>query len=547
MFPKAGQSLGPYEILGQLGGGGMARVYRAWDGRLHREVAIKVIDNRDAMPGIGERFLREARAASALSHPNICTIFDIGEQNGAPYLVMELLEGETLKARIARRALPVEEILRYGAEIADALASAHARGIVHRDIKPANIFLVRKPTGASQAKVLDFGLAKVEHYGVEHEFGKHLTSMGATVGTVSYMSPEQARGEKLDARSDLFSLGIVMYEMATGELPFKGNTSALVYVQLLGEEDPEPIAKLNGQIPADVEQVIHKLLAKDPRSRFQSATELLDQLQELGEKRSGWLTRMKTPPAIDGTRRLSKDGLSLNLTDGIRAKPLWDSRPVTPVDAALPPDPVDPWAGQAAVQVTPRKAALSALRRLVSAQETSGSAPAATGSGRENDRPFASRSRRSSIASNPKVTFPAVAPYMGQSSRHLAADVSDSSAVQASVGKVPPLAGLEADASGKSEAAATAHISTAALEQTLARRRLADTQSSKPISWPWIIFIAVLLAVAAALVAWRYGWLTQPAASRTAAPLRRVYPGFDQPPNFWCSVSASGGPQEPGS
>ena len=297
MFPEAGEKLGPYEILGELGGGGMARVYRGWDRRLHREVAIKVIDDRLAMPGIGERFLREARAASALSHPNICTIFDIGEQDGAPYLVMELLEGETLRERINQDVIPVDEILRYSSEVADALAAAHARGIVHRDVKPANIFLVKKPNGSGQAKMLDFGLAKIDQFAnEEREFGSNLTTMGATVGTVSYMSPEQARGEKLDARSDLFSLGIVMYEMATGQLPFRGNTSALVFVQLLGQMSPEPIRKFNGQIPAELEQVIMKLLAKSPRARYQSANELTDELQELAEQRSGWLTRVKTPP-----------------------------------------------------------------------------------------------------------------------------------------------------------------------------------------------------------------------------------------------------------
>ena len=273
MFPEAGEKLGPYEILGELGGGGMARVYRAWDGRLHREVAIKVIDDRFSMPGIGERFLREARAASGLNHPNICTIFDIGEQDGAPYLVMELLEGETLRERISVGGISVEDILRYGAEVSDALAAAHARGIVHRDVKPANIFLVKKPNGSAQAKVLDFGLAKIEQYASEErDFASHLTSMGATVGTVSYMSPEQARGEKLDARSDLFSLGIVMYEMATGQLPFQGNTSALVFVQLLGQMAPEAVRKLNGQIPPDLDQLIMKLLSKNPRGRYQSAT-----------------------------------------------------------------------------------------------------------------------------------------------------------------------------------------------------------------------------------------------------------------------------------
>src|SRR6202789_4605046 len=162
MIPEAGQRIGPYEILGRLGGGGMGLVFRAWDERLHREVAIKLLHDNYKMPGMRERFLQEARAASALNHPNICTIFDIGEQGGDPYLVMELLEGETLKDRIARGALPAEEIIRYTEEITEALTVAHAKGIVHRDIKPANIFLVAMANGRSQAKVLDFGLAKIE-------------------------------------------------------------------------------------------------------------------------------------------------------------------------------------------------------------------------------------------------------------------------------------------------------------------------------------------------------------------------------------------------
>src|SRR3984957_18653339 len=224
MIPEAGQRFGPYEILGRLGSGGMGLVFRAWDQRLHRNVAIKLLHDNYKMPGMRERFLQEARAASGLNHPNICTIFDIGEQDGAPYLVMEMLEGETLKERIARGALSSEEIVRYSGEIASALAVAHAKGIVHRDVKPANIFLVKMPNGRSQAKVLDFGLAKL---GLEVRGGWQsrmldLTLAGLAIGTLSYMSPEQALGESLDARSDLFSLGVVMYEMATRQVPFKG-------------------------------------------------------------------------------------------------------------------------------------------------------------------------------------------------------------------------------------------------------------------------------------------------------------------------------------
>ena len=298
MIPEAGQRFGPYEILGRLGSGGMGLVFRAWDDRLHRVVAVKLLHDDYKMPGMRERFLQEARAASALNHPNICTIFDIGEQNGDPYLVMEMLEGETLKDRIARGALPAEDIVRYGQEIADALGAAHAKGIVHRDIKPANIFLVQLPSGKSQAKVLDFGLAKI---GLSSGGGwgsrtLDLSMTGATVGTLAYMSPEQGRGESLDPRSDLFSLGIVMYEMATRQVPFKGTTSAQVFVQLFNYA-PEPVRNWNDSIPRDLEKVIVKLLAKDRRERFQSAGEVQETLARIAIKRNkgGWLGKSSAP------------------------------------------------------------------------------------------------------------------------------------------------------------------------------------------------------------------------------------------------------------
>lgn len=294
MIPVIGQRFGPYEILGKLGGGGMGVVFRAWDERLHREVAIKLLYDDYKMPGIRERFLQEARAASALNHPNICTIFDIGEQNHNPYLVMELLEGETVKDRIARGALSAEEIVRYAMEVADALSAAHAKGIVHRDVKPANIFLVAMPNGKWQAKVLDFGLAKI---GLEVRGGREsrsldLTSAGATVGTLAYMSLEQARGEPLDARSDLFSLGIVLYEMATRQAPFRGATSALMFMQLFSHT-PEPVRDWNESIPRELEKTIFKLLAKDCKKRFQTAEELRDALIKVNGKlgRASWLNK----------------------------------------------------------------------------------------------------------------------------------------------------------------------------------------------------------------------------------------------------------------
>jgi eukaryotic-like serine/threonine-protein kinase len=294
MIPEVGQRFGPYEILGRLGGGGMGLVFRAWDERLHRKVAIKLLHDNYLMPGMRERFLQEARAASSLNHSNICTIFDIGEQEGDPYLVMELLEGETLKDRIARGALAAEEIARFSGEIASALAVAHVKGIVHRDIKPANIFLVTMPDGRSQAKVLDFGLAKI-NLEVPGGWGSRtldLTMEGAAVGTLAYMSPEQARGEPLDARSDLFSLGIVMYEMATRRVPFQGATSALVFMELF-HHAPEPVRIWNESIPRDLERVILKLLEKERRERFQTANELRDAVVKISGRldRRGWLSR----------------------------------------------------------------------------------------------------------------------------------------------------------------------------------------------------------------------------------------------------------------
>ncbi|MBB5057487.1 serine/threonine protein kinase [Granulicella aggregans] len=462
MFPEPGQKLGPYEILGELGGGGMAKVFRAWDARLHREVAVKVIDDRYTMPGIGERFLREARAASGLNHPNICTIFDIGEQDYAPYLVMELLEGETLKARIGDSAMRPEDILRHAAEVADALAAAHARGVVHRDIKPANIFLVKKLNGTSQAKVLDFGLAKVEQYASEErKLVAHLTTMGATVGTASYMSPEQAKGEDLDARSDLFSLGVVMYEMATGQLPFQGSTSALVFVQLLAEKGPEPVRSLNGEIPADLEAVILKLLEKEPAARYQTASELCEELQDLADRRSGWLTRLKNPKAIEA------------------AFPAGESKAVAPVPATRDP--------ATRPHYPPRPADAP---RVETVFEDSARKPSGPRSG--------VRTGRSSIATNARMSFPTVAPYSGQTSAHMSA-------------KRAPVAG-EAD-----EPEVTSSVQAPSQERRLASGEFSgqpEPESATPVVSKTFIVVAILLiALAAGLIAWSLGWFSRPADS----------------------------------
>ena len=310
MLPETGQKFGPYEILARLGGGGMGVVFRAWDDRLHREVAIKMLHDEYQAPRMRQRFLLEARAASSLAHPNICTIFDIGEQEGEPYLVMELLEGVTLKDKIARHALSAEEMVHFGEEIAEALAAAHARGIVHRDIKPANIFLQAKPGGDSQIKVLDFGLAKVS---MALRSGRdsralELTAAGSTVGTLAYMSPEQARGESLDLRSDLFSLGIVLYEMATRRTPFRGATAALAFHALLASP-PEPIRTWNATVPRELERIITRLLAKDRSERHQTAGEVQEVLHKLATRSDGdWLRKLPRAavplvPAVDPIAR----------------------------------------------------------------------------------------------------------------------------------------------------------------------------------------------------------------------------------------------------
>jgi len=284
MVPRVGQKVGPYEILGRLGSGGMGLVFSAWDARLQRDVAIKLLREEFATPTMRSRFLQEARAASRLNHANICTIFDIGEQEGDPYLVMELLKGETVRARISRGGITPEDVLCVATEVADALIVAHGRGIIHRDIKPANIILVEKSGGRFQTKVLDFGLAKIDDSVQTTRFD--LTSAGTTVGTVAYMSPEQAKGEPLDAGSDLFSLGVVLYEMATGELPFQGATSALVFVQLLGHR-PAPIRDYNPDIPKELDRVIMTLLEKNRSDRYHSASDLVDALHKIVLKRGG--------------------------------------------------------------------------------------------------------------------------------------------------------------------------------------------------------------------------------------------------------------------
>jgi serine/threonine protein kinase/tetratricopeptide (TPR) repeat protein len=318
-----GTQFGPYRLLEKIGAGGMGEVYRALDTRLEREVALKLVSESylatelgsgspsPATPHSGhlshERFLREARSAATLNHPNVCSIHDTGEQDGRPYLVMELLRGETLKHYLARaggKGLPADEVVTFAQQAAAALASAHLKGIIHRDIKPANLFVIEALRGKRQIKILDFGLAKKQGgpaaadsrtYGLPPNGAGDetavepgtatmgLTSPGSAIGTVAYMSPEQARGTPLDARTDLFSLGAVIYEMATGKPPFGGGSTADVFAALL-REDPPAASKVNPAMPKRLDPIVAKLLAKDPSQRYATAEQLQEDLDGLADQ-----------------------------------------------------------------------------------------------------------------------------------------------------------------------------------------------------------------------------------------------------------------------
>ena len=309
---ESGTVFGPYRVIEKIGAGGMGEVYRALDPRLEREVALKIISDsflvsdptsspspagtpRSRAEVSHERFLREARAVATLNHPNICAIYDVGEQEGQPYLVMELLHGETLQQYLSHYRLTPSEVISLGQQAASALGAAHARGIIHRDIKPANLFVVDSARDRKQLKILDFGVAKKQ--GAEASLDSRffdsqnntatstgsslgLTTPGSTFGTAAYMSPEQAKGDPLDHRTDLFSLGSVLYEMATGRPPFGDRSTAGVFAALL-MKDPPPVSSINPAMPSGLDSIIAKPLAKDRDQRYRSAEQLAADLEAI--------------------------------------------------------------------------------------------------------------------------------------------------------------------------------------------------------------------------------------------------------------------------
>src|SRR5512132_2230010 len=298
---SSGTRLGPYEIVAAIGAGGMGEVYKARDTRLERTVAVKVLPSHlSTSPEVRQRFEREAKTISQLSHPHICALYDVGNQDGVEFLVMEYLEGETLSDRLVKGPLVFDQVLRYGLEIADALDKAHRQGIVHRDLKPGNVMLTK-----SGVKILDFGLAKAvapaaARSGVSltslptQQARAELTAEGTILGTLQYMAPEQLEGKEADARTDIFALGTVLYEMATGRKAFSGESQASLISSIMGSEPP-PVSTVSPMTPPAFDRVVRTCLAKDPDDRWQTARDVALQLQGIQQDRSAMLPRAAAP------------------------------------------------------------------------------------------------------------------------------------------------------------------------------------------------------------------------------------------------------------